>query len=637
MSRPAGKRFATKLILFASGVLALCAPAVSEPLFWGDLRSGPHPVGFTTRRLPDGELHVWYPAVAVNGDAMLFGDYLRLSSDLMGAIEGFATDDDALQRSLALAITGEEDGLTGEKAEQVLRTPMEARRDAVAAAGKFPLVLWTHRYGATSAQSVISEYLASHGMVVVYRAEAKVPLMPFALESEADKKAELARQLTRLKAALDTAQQLPFVLRGRVGVMAWSYAGESAYALQQAEPQVAVVVALSSNTLSGWVYSPDSLANLTPATLTAPYVLITEPRTDGSATPGEMLLRNASAPIFVVSMPKMKHGAFNALEGMIPAVAGISTVRKWSLAGAEAKLGYETAAQYARRALAHYLVAVRTQDEPFALWRPEGDIEEGFVAVQTGGTPRPQPEQPGFQPVEFKSGDGLMVSADLYPLVDKKAPIIVLVHQSGASRGEYRQIAPRLNAMGFNALAIDSRWGKVDRWNGIENLTARRYGTAEIVASGDRARIRAIDREVDLRAAVRWVTEEGYSGPLILWGSSITANGVLTLASAGEQVVAGLLAFSPGEYNEQNTTEMQTKVKRLTVPLLIACGEAEEQLCRGIYEAVPEGKKRFYRAARGRHGSSILLDDPQNWEPVVSFLKRYGASAPSGGAGFQGG
>jgi dienelactone hydrolase len=177
--------------------------------------------------------------------------------------------------------------------------------------------------------------------------------------------------------------------------------------------------------------------------------------------------------------------------------------------------------------------------------------------------------------------------------------------------------------MGFNALAIDSRWGKLDRWNGIENLTARRNGTAEIVASGDRARISAIDREADLRAAVRWVTQEGYSGSLILWGSSITANGVLTLASAGEHAVAGLLAFSPSEYNRENNTEMQTKVKRLTLPLLIACGEDEEQLCRDIYDTVPEGKKRFYRAARGRHGSSILLDDPENWEPVVSFLRHY--------------
>jgi dipeptidyl aminopeptidase/acylaminoacyl peptidase len=134
----------------------------------------------------------------------------------------------------------------------------------------------------------------------------------------------------------------------------------------------------------------------------------------------------------------LKHGAFNALEGMIPAVAGISNVRGWSLAGAEAKLGYEIVAQYARRALAHYLVALSTQDEPFVLWSPDGDIEQGFVARQTGGTPRPQPKQPKFQPVEFKSGDGLLISADLYPLRDKEAPIIVLVHQSGASRGEYR-------------------------------------------------------------------------------------------------------------------------------------------------------------------------------------------------------
>ena len=62
--------------------------------------------------------------------------------------------------------------------------------------------------------------------------------------------------------------------------------------------------------------------------------------------------------------------------------------------------------------------------------------------------------------IRFPSEDGLMVTADLYiEKNEKDAPFIILYHQAGWSRGEYAQIAPRLNALGFNCLAVDLRSG----------------------------------------------------------------------------------------------------------------------------------------------------------------------------------
>ena len=54
-----------------------------------------------------------------------------------------------------------------------------------------------------------------------------------------------------------------------------------------------------------------------------------------------------------------------------------------------------------------------------------------------------------------------------------------------------------------------------------------------------------------------------------------------------------------------------------------ACGEDEDQLCGEIFRAAPEGRKRYHHADRGRHGSSILLDDPANWRPVEEFLEQF--------------
>jgi dienelactone hydrolase len=603
----------------------LFAAAQTGPKFWGELARGPHQIGFKTvapSGRPDGdELHVWYPAEDQRMP-MSFGDYLKLSRDLRGTEPGFQTDLAALQKTLAVAITGKPDGLTPQVGDEILRTPMAAIRDAATAKGSFPLVLWTHRYGTTAAQSVLSEYLASHGFIVVYAAESKAPPMPFELESPADKEKELSRQTQRLRAALKQARALPNARPGRAGVIAWSYAGEAAHALQQAEPEVSVVIGLSTNTVAQWVYRNGSAAQADK--MTRPYIVVTEPKAKEVTDAHAALVENSASPFFLIEMPKLKHGTFNALEGIVPAVAGIKEVQPWALAGPDAKLGYETMAQYVRRALAHYLYALPTIDTPFRLWGPNGEVPEKFVDLKQGGKPLPAPAQPRFTPVEFPSTDGLTITADLYPLADRAAPVIVLMHQSGSSRGEYRQIAPRLNELGFNALAVDVRWGNRDMWNGIENLTAERAGTPAIVATGDRTKFRPIQEAVkqDIAAAVDWVRTQGYSGPLLLWGSSITANRVLQVASVDERVAA-IIDFSPGEYNRDDPKEMAGVAAKFKVPTLIVCGEDEETLSKPIFDAVAATEKSFFRAPRGRHGSSLLLDDWANWEPVEEFLKRF--------------
>jgi len=53
-----------------------------------------------------------------------------------------------------------------------------------------------------------------------------------------------------------------------------------------------------------------------------------------------------------------------------------------------------------------------------------------------------------FKQIEIDSLDGLKITADLYmKSSDKAQPFIVLCHQAGWSRGEYREIAPKLNAI----------------------------------------------------------------------------------------------------------------------------------------------------------------------------------------------
>ena len=73
--------------------------------------------------------------------------------------------------------------------------------------------------------------------------------------------------------------------------------------------------------------------------------------------------------------------------------------------------------------------------------------------------------------VKFQSKDDITITADCYK-VDESSPYILLFHQAGSSRGEYKEIAGKLTNLGYNCLAVDLRSG--NEVNNVVNETARR-------------------------------------------------------------------------------------------------------------------------------------------------------------------
>ena len=98
----------------------------------------------------------------------------------------------------------------------------------------------------------------------------------------------------------------------------------------------------------------------------------------------------------------------------------------------------------------------------------------GADSTPTGKTETPNVATTGlpFETITFPSADGLEITADLYLKHPKASPMIVAFHQAGWSRGEYLEIAPRLNKAGFNVMAVDARSG--GGVNGVKNETAER-------------------------------------------------------------------------------------------------------------------------------------------------------------------
>ena len=83
-----------------------------------------------------------------------------------------------------------------------------------------------------------------------------------------------------------------------------------------------------------------------------------------------------------------------------------------------------------------------------------------FILIQTNKSAYSQ------LTVTFPSKDGLMVTADWYP-ISSQMPVILLCHQNQSSRGEYTETALRLNKLGFNCMSVDLRVG--DEIKGVKN------------------------------------------------------------------------------------------------------------------------------------------------------------------------
>lgn len=219
--------------------------------------------------------------------------------------------------------------------------------------------------------------------------------------------------------------------------------------------------------------------------------------------------------------------------------------------------------------------------------------------------------------VMLEANDGLQVSADVYPAIAESAPWIVAAHQAGSSRGEYREIAPRLQKLGFNVLALDQRAGR--DFAGISNETAGRAAEASLATT-------YLDAMPDVLAGLTYARSRT-EAPVVLWGSSYSA--ALALVIAGQQPGAldAVLAFSPGEYlSGQGVADAAASIE---APVFITSAASEVDQWSAIFDAVGGSEKTAFRPNQGGvHGSSALIaarnpTAEDYWLAVETFLAGY--------------
>lgn len=225
--------------------------------------------------------------------------------------------------------------------------------------------------------------------------------------------------------------------------------------------------------------------------------------------------------------------------------------------------------------------------------------------------------------ISFKSADDLLISADSYsPHDSEKTPVIFLFHQAGSSRGEYNEIAPRLNQLGFNCIAVDLRSGEYSR--GKDNETAIRAGKKDLPT-------RYADALPDIIAALQYARKQYRHSKVIAWGSSYSASLVLKVAGDQPQLVDGVIAFSPGEYfahQGKSKTWIRDAAQNIKTPVFITSSKNEAGDWQPIYETIDTtSKQRFVPKMAGKHGSKALWkkydDSAAYWNAVTKFLDRY--------------
>jgi predicted alpha/beta hydrolase len=213
----------------------------------------------------------------------------------------------------------------------------------------------------------------------------------------------------------------------------------------------------------------------------------------------------------------------------------------------------------------------------------------------------------------FPSKDGLRITADFY---QAKNPLgfLLLCHRSHFNRGEYKDIAQHLRELGFSCLAIDQRSGM--NVLGYTNETST-------LAKKKKLPTGYLDAKQDIESAIDFAFNKNHNTPIILVGSSYSAELSLLIAK-GTNKVKAVAVFSPGEYLKG--IELSQAIKDFSKPVFATSAKKEVADTKKLFRFV--GKKYvsyFLPTVEGFHGAKSLWPasngNEQYWKAFLSFLK----------------
>lgn len=221
------------------------------------------------------------------------------------------------------------------------------------------------------------------------------------------------------------------------------------------------------------------------------------------------------------------------------------------------------------------------------------------------------------KPVSFPSSDGIEITADLY--MDKKEnPFVILFHQEGSSRGEFRETAPKMMKFGYNCLAVDLRSGK--EMNYISNETNK----AAVAAKKETDYASCIK---DIKAAIEYGYDMDSTHKVLLIGSCFSASLCMIVAENNPKV-KGVIAFSPGEYFGSEIS-LKDSLQNFDKPALVTGSTEEADYWKELFSKTDQnGGMSFFvpEKKKGMHGSKALWKECDAqidyWIEIMMFVKK---------------
>lgn len=158
----------------------------------------------------------WYPARA-KGKPLTWRDYMATKP----TEDAFWLQAAEVQRAVEVNIAGNAAGLAPAAVERMLAQPMWGSRDAQAASGKFPVVIYAPSFSAAASENVdLCEYLASHGYIVIASRSLGTHTKSMTTDLEG-----LEAQAGDIAFLIGQAQALPQADMSRIAVVGFSWGG----------------------------------------------------------------------------------------------------------------------------------------------------------------------------------------------------------------------------------------------------------------------------------------------------------------------------------------------------------------------------------------------------------------------------
>ncbi len=216
-----------------------------------------------------------------------------------------------------------------------------------------------------------------------------------------------------------------------------------------------------------------------------------------------------------------------------------------------------------------------------------------------------------YNTIQFPSKDGLLITADIYEVTNHKG-YILLCHRSHCNRAEYRETAPKLNALGYSCLAIDQRSGmKVFGETNETSALAKQKG----LATG------YLDTKPDIEAAVDFLFEKNNKQPVVILGSSYSAALALLIATKTNKIKA-VLTFSPGEHLKG--INLAEEIKSLDKPTFITSAKKEiEEASQVVRFMDSKYITQFKPEVAGFHGSKMLWKSVKGYESYWLAMEKF--------------